>query len=518
MSIGGLRSIPVHPVLFAVFPVLFLFAQNVEETPTADVAAPLALAALGAGTALGAAFALLKDARRAAIVVSPLVLAFFSFGHVRRTLEESRFQPQVGRGIALLGLWVVLALSIAWLASRLRRNLVELTAILNVAAAALALVSLIPAATYVAATRAPADAAAHELRPGAPVDNAPDIYYLIFDRYGSQATLQRVFGIDNSPFLGWLESTGFQVIDDSRANYPKTAHSLAASLNMTYLDELAERHGPVHPDWLPIYGMLQDHAVGRFLQAQGYEYIHIGSWWDPTSVNNIADDNPRFDGRSDFSSTLYDATLAGAIRELFADEPDEPSRRRHYDIVDFQQRALARAGQAPGPTFVFAHVLLPHEPYVFDAQGRYVTAAQERAQSREAAFADQLAYTNTLIQELISDLLDVEEGSEPVIILQADEGPHPLAYERGDQEAWNWEEASIDDLEEKFQILNALYLPGEDDPELGQDLSPVNSFRLVLSHYFGADLPLLPDRQHVFRDNSHPLLFTEITDRLAAGS
>jgi hypothetical protein len=40
--------------------------------------------------------------------------------------------------------------------------------------------------------------------------------------------------------------------------------------------------------------------------------------------------------------------------------------------------------------------------------------------------------------------------------------------------------------------LSAFYLPGYDQ-SLSPTITPVNNFRLIFDHYFGADLDLLPD-------------------------
>ena len=67
------------------------------------------------------------------------------------------------------------------------------------------------------------------------VGERPDIYYLIFNRYASAATLQRYFDFSNPPFLAFLEEHGFCVARGSHANYLKTGHSLASTLQMDYL-------------------------------------------------------------------------------------------------------------------------------------------------------------------------------------------------------------------------------------------------------------------------------------------
>jgi hypothetical protein len=98
------------------------------------------------------------------------------------------------------------------------------------------------------------------------------------------------------------------------------------------------------------------------------------------------------------------------------------------------------------------------------------------------------------VLEVVDRLLDVQAGDEPVVILQADEGPFPDAYRRNETN-FDWLSATPDQVQQKFGILNALYLPGVDGGQAGVTprLSPVNEFRVVFNAYFDADLPLLPD-------------------------
>jgi hypothetical protein len=171
--------------------------------------------------------------------------------------------------------------------------------------------------------------------------------------------------------------------------------------------------------------------------------------------------------------------------------------------------------EEPGPKFVLAHVLLPHEPYVFLADGSYPDARQ-RARPEAVRFAEQLSYLNRRIRTIVDTLLDVPAERRPIIIIQADEGPQPPRYHAAPK-TFDWQTATDAELVAKFGILSAFYLPaGAPEPEVWPDLTPVNTFRLVFDRVFGAGLPLLPERIYTSENLEHPYAFTEITERLAA--
>jgi hypothetical protein len=319
---------------------------------------------------------------------------------------------------------------------------------------------------------------------GGRADQPRDIYYLVFDRYAGLETLQR-YGFDNRPFLDAIRSRGFEVAEGARANYPKTAHSLAASLNMTYLDFLEDaRHAP--DDWGPVYGLMSGSRVATFLQERGYEYVHLGSWWGPTAEDPAADLN-----------------LAPRLRIEDAGT--------HRAAALFQLEELQKLAARPGPTFVFAHVLLPHPPYVFDREGNDLPAEVAVTRSRVTNYLEQLRYTNRRILETVDLLLQGPPETDPIILLQSDEGPHPLPYEF--DRLYDWTEAPDLELQEKLGILSAYHLPGVRGAVYPY-MSPVNSFRLILSRYFGERLALLPDRSYVFRDEEHLYQFWDVTDRV----
>ena len=61
-----------------------------------------------------------------------------------------------------------------------------------------------------------------------------------------------------------------------------------------------------------------------------------------------------------------------------------------------------------------------------------------------------------------------------------------------------------------MSILNAYYFPNRDYRELYQQITPVNSMRVMLNTFFGAGLKLLPDRSY-YSTWSEPYEFMDVT-------
>lgn len=510
--VGRLRPFPFHPLLLAAYPVLFLFAQNLTEVGLGETYQPILRAATVAVGITLLAGLVLRDLRRGALIASAVVVIWFAYGYI-----EDLARPLTASRDVLLGACLVALVGVCLLAWRLRPGrIAALTTAVNVVAVLLVGLTLIDIVPHQLSRGAIAASPAGTDRPAA-APGSRDIWFLVFDRYGNEESLRDVAGIDND-LPAWLEAQGFTVAHDAHANYGRTSLSLAATLNMTLLDEIAATMGPDTDDATPINEMLQDHKVGRFLQERGYRYVHIGSWWAPTKTNRIADENPVLSAQSDFGTLLDETTLSPTIDELLGTPAPPKHHLLHRAAGLFDWNELDRVSGEPGPKFVFGHVLLPHEPYVFKANGEYSELSEEDSRFSAAGQAAQLAYTNDHIRGLVSRLLAVPEAERPIIVIAADEGPYPERYNR-DQMGFDWGQATGEELVTKFGVLQAMYLPGEasaDAPAPYPDMSVVNTFPILFDRYFGEHIPLLPDRSFTSRVWARPYDLTDVTERLRA--
>lgn len=504
---------PVHPLFLALFPVVFIYARNLTgEVSPRDLVVPLLLSVAGASLVALVFWSVFRDVHRAGFATSIVIVLVFSFGHVENKLDPVGLGN--AEGLLLIESCLLLVAGIVAIV-RFKEGIHTTTRVLNPVAIFLCVINIVPIVRFEMGTseerlEARFAPVTHIESPGG---TERDIYYLIFDRYAANQTLRDLYDFDNGAFYGWLEAAGFYVAPDSLANYPKTIHSLVSSLNMTYLDDLATEVGRDSGDWAPLTDALAGFRVATSLQGIGYRYYHVGSWWPGTGIDPAAEVNLTFDSPVEFGDILLDSTMVPALGQLLGVRDRESFERRQYRRVWFQFDALERISRDPEPTFTFAHFLLPHPPYIVDADGSFVLPEDAANESRSEAYLAQLAFTNRQIEDVVGDLLSGPADEDPIIVIQSDEGPHPIELDR-DEEAFVWPEATDAELGEKLRILNAYYLPGLEDPGLYETISPVNTFRLIFSRYFGADLPLLPDNTFVFERKAYPYRFTDVTERL----
>ncbi len=482
-----------YPALFAIYPALFLFAHNIEETSFGSLVLPLALTAAVAAPAWLVARLAVKDRGKAALLAFIALFTIFSYGHAMNLLSRiPGFTARVPAA-ASIAVWIGAAALLGAFVVRARGSFPGLTSFLNLFVAVLVALSLAPVVDFhlrpLLGPRPAKPSAGIKLdtavarREG----GAPDIYYLIFDRYAGESTLRDYYDFDNGEFLGYLKDKGFYVASESRCNYPGTFLSLASSLNMEHLSFLTEK-GPVKKG--VINRMLQDYEVWRLLKSAGYRFIHFGDWYEPTKYNRNADLNFRsggmFDVSRDFTRKFLETTLAGPlVRDSFV---SSSTRERLLEKLS----RLAEIPGTPGPKFVFAHVLLPHHPFLFGPNGENLLKRPAPSRPQELSYIDQLRFTNAKIRELVDAILARSER-DPIIILQSDEGPgeeeKPLGLIRRtpriDRNALNFRI--------RCRILNAYRFPGVEPEAFYPKISPVNSFRLLFNRYFGTRYELLPD-------------------------
>jgi hypothetical protein len=518
----------IHPFLFAVFPVLFLLAQNIQLFDMRVILRPMAASISLTLLCWGALSLVLKDRRKAGLIVSLFLLLFFSyealFDYVRPLIVGALGGYLLGmRAYVLLGCAVILGVG-GYFITRTRGDFHGSTNAANVVAAFLVGVSLVNIVAYEIETRSTRqqDAGREMMDPKrlAPEQAAmlPNIFYIVLDEYAGPDILEEIYQYDNTEFINYLARTGFYVADKSMSNYSQTCLSLASSLNLTYLDDLVAQVGVESRDYRAAASMIRDSTVVRFLKQYGYEIVAFSSGY---SVTGISDADlymaPRGDLLlSEFDRALMDMTPLTFVLNALGLQSDPADSKRERILYTFDH--LVEVSEGEGPLFVFAHIMAPHSPFVFGQHGQEIDASSECTWGRARGFicnqgsieeeylahyTDQLTFINSRVEGTVDGILS-RSARRPIILLQADTGPAAMLDREDPDNTY---------LKERFSILNAYYLPNDGDVHLHDGITPVNSFRIVFNHYFGADYELLEDESY-FSTATHPYKFINVTGEI----
>jgi hypothetical protein len=498
-----MRTVPIHPALWAVWPAAMLWRTNWEIIPSSHVTPVLYVVLASTLGAWLIARPLTRSWARSAIAVTVLTVAF-------QMLGSSPLGSITNLLIALSLL--VGCLLVVRIAPEPTVRLITFT--LNVAGVTVLIIAL--STVLMGWLRAPEPLQIDQ--PAIAPDVLPaerDILYVIPDRFGRSDVLAEQYEWDQGPFLSALEQRGFQVASRSAANYPRTAHSLSSAWNLEYLDDaVAAVHETDQANLTLLYPLLQDHHLGSIMRSLGYDYLHLGSWWTPTATQSAADEVLTMRGPSQFANFHIDRTILPNVYSVLTglDRADTRERARAHARHAFTTLEQLADERGTAPRFVLAHLLVPHDPYVFEPDGSWVAPDVEAARSREENYRRQIAFVERSLLQVIDRWLDQPVEDQPIIVVQADEGPRPLALDE-DPAGFRWVDATGSEQREKLGIITALHLPGE-EVTIPQTLSPVNTFRLVLDSYHGTGLGLLPDRISVYTSESELYRFTDVTSTL----
>ena len=509
------RPIAIHPFLFAISPILLLFSHNVTQVLLDEIIRPVIIVICFTLLLWLLLTLIVRNSNKAGIIVSTFLILFFSYGHFF----------DVTRGLAVTGL-ILWGTLFAWVVSctiMTRSNLHNPTIILNIVAAFLVAIPTGSAVYSIAsAPRVSMEIPINTTNLKKP-DKCPDIYYIILDGYARADVLKDFYEYDNSEFLEYLAQKSFYVAANSRANYCQTNLSLASSLNLKYLDDLANQVGTETVNRKPLIRMIQNSYISAFLRQYGYVFVAFSSGYSGTEIRNadVYLTLPKW--LTEFENVLINTTPIPVLQH----RPQSESRRGdtllapgqydlHRDRLLYIFDHLADMTAMDSPVFVFAHIIAPHPPFVFGEYGEPVEP------NRKFSFVDgshfmavgdreeyitnysrQLTYVNQKITQTIDEIIS-NCREAPIIILQADHGPGSML---------DWSNPDKTDFRERMTILNAYYLPDGGQEELYSGITPVNTFRIILNHYFGTDYELLADESY-FSIWDEPYKFINVTAEL----
>lgn len=500
------KKIAFHPFLFALFPILALLAYNLTEI-NFRVALRSMVISIFIALILFLLFSLIsRNMQKAAIATTYCLFLFFTYGQIYEILQK---YPILGFNLGrhrylVVAYGLLLIVGLFWIFRKLKETTI-LTQILNLMGLLLLIYPVIRISNYAIHTNLMEQKISDSATTGVPLlpkipKKLPDIYLIVLDSYTRADALLQDYKFDNSPFLDSLRSMGFYVAECSRANYPKTNGSLAAILNMEYLPVLnanlvAQGINPAD-SWV----LIRYSQVRKMLESIGYKTVAFDSGFVWSRLSD-ADVFLKYSGEPYemqvlqpfelmlirttalliWSDSVYRA-LPGYTNTTF-DNPNfnfEDHINRQLYILD----QLPRLASFSGPKFVFAHILIPHYPFVFKPNGDIVTDPQffnhlaiqpSEANTRFEGYTNEIQFVNNRMVDILQTLI-TKSNTPPIIVLMGDHGL---------------------ENENRELNLNAYYLPDNGEQSLYPSITPVNSFRVIFDKYYGTNFGLVEDISHV---------------------
>jgi hypothetical protein len=324
---------------------------------------------------------------------------------------------------------------------------------------------------------------------------APDIYMILLDAYPGDdaATLDPTFDADAFPSA--LEARGFEVERHARSNYLTTrltVPTMLADQHVEAASELDPPFGNQAADARRLREFGDEGIVLRTLRDAGYETFTVPSPAAHLGLRRVdrVIDPP---GASEFELVLLRTTWLGAALDRLM--PDFfASGARAQVLANYASAEAVAAEEHSRPRFVWVHILAPHGPIVFRADGSPIVGAE----AFNTAFKDPAGSANAtdridatfsyadFVADRTIELVDRIVAStkrEAVVVVFSDHGTD-IRFNAADPLA--------SDLNERSSVVLAIRSPGRSGL-LPAGTTPIGVLPRVLNAYLGTSLPIRSD-------------------------
>lgn len=472
LAIIGLLSV-------SVFPVVFLYCNNIDEVKFFETLQP-ALFFLSISIILCIIAAVIcKDILKGAFISIIFTILFTNYASIERIIKKISL-------LSFLKYWHIAAILLFlffqvcyFIYKRIsQESIKKMIQIISIAFCTLIVINFIPIVPKVIA-----NAKEVELKTNTNEQvqktNYPDVYYLVLDEYSQFDVMEKYYGYYPTDFKNFLEKNNFMISDTSHNEIFWTHITNTNTLNLEYI---LPNNAPLE-DALPlrkdskIFELFNSYGYNINIASQNYSLIYDGI--EHIAENPFGGDyNPRNEkisgNTSQFQWMVYTKTPFYIFQDVFNRSVLEIDRGITESLFNYIELYSEKSEESP--KFTYVHIRSPHQPFLFDKDGKAVENSQIYNWSNKNYYLNQYIFVSNRIQKSIQAILD--NNPDSIIILQSDHSA------RGGEN----KEVPIEDSD-KLRILNAVYYPNSDINIEGQ--SGLNTIRIVINKLFGLDYELL---------------------------
>jgi len=433
---------------------------------------------------------ILHNGTKSAIILTVFVLLFFNYGIIYDSFDDFEFNGSYLRHQYLLVFFVVIFSVILFYILKTKHSLSKIN--FGIQIFSLFVISI--GITFVITATLTDSYEKNEIK-----EENPNIYYFILNAYANPEIMKSVYQYNNDHFINFLKSKSFYVPENSFSNYRHGFLSLSSSLNIEYVNYFSDIIPTNSRNFHLIYQTVDQNRIMKYFKSNGYKIINFGSYDGLTGNIEVAEihlcKNDPFLESQILMMVIRKSMMSPIYTEFF----DEISNEREICVFE----TLKKIYKDPQPTFTFVYFHIPHSPYRFSSDGKFVSFPPANTKLSETehiiGYTEQTKFLENSLKITLSEIIFNDPNS--IIIIQSDVGTSLQSLDNNET------------MLRKMKIFNAYYLGGNETELLYDSITPVNSFRIILKEFFNENLELLDDKLY-YSEYGQELNFTDVTLKL----
>ena len=471
----------LHPLLFLIIFVIMPYAQYAGLIPLAQTIVPFIVLCVFALFFYLIIKRIVKKADVAVALLTPFLIIFWNYGILYEYISSLTNGTKFKSPVLILATLFILIILVVYIVKVLRVREVTIKKVNKffcIIAVALIIFNIFSATRQSIATEKIIESSSMT---GIPLRNhispLPDIYFVILDEYAAPSQMKSYLQYDMSPFVEYLRQKGFMVTEMSTQSL-STAEIMEDRLNMEAKNrqEVASTPSSLSSSLLENMNIINTHEKEQIIRTRnskvivyfksiGYQFIQMGSWFAQTRYNQLADQNINCFGFQ-FKDELSTIIANNSVLRLVL-----INRYFHSTAVLDAFAVLENMPIIAGkPKFIFTHIICPHTPFVFGANGEKLDLTLGKNKDNKQLYLDQHIFITKKVKEFVDQKLSTSQTA-PVIIIQADHG------------------FRVDKIQ-AHQVFSAIYMPDYKGDPWADALPSYNTFPLILNDLFGTNFDI----------------------------
>jgi hypothetical protein len=471
------KIILIHPLLFSFIFVISPYAQYDELIPATQIFRPLII--LYAITLIS--FLLIKLMTKnegiSVAILSPFLMIFCNYGVMYDAMSQYLRGTKLHAVVVVISIIVILIVMILYIIRIIRAHADAIKKVNTgfcIVAVCLFIYNIFISTIDMADPTKIKEANFFSVSSNKNENRTlPDIYFIILDEYAAPSQMKSLFRYDMTPFVKQLKQKGF-IITEMKTESLDTAVILDEILNMeekknrknllsssNSFSSSLDSIGLINSAVLQRMVDIRDNKVVRFLKNHGYQFINMGSWYTPTRYNQRADVNRNFWGfqlEEELSTIIVQNSC---LRLIFINKTHSFHRKAILEAFSALEHSFENSGK---PNFIFAHIICPHTPYIFGANGETISESPTDINVKKQLYLAQHIFITKEVNTLVNHIMS-NSRPHPLIIIQSDHGFRL-------------------DKDSAHKTFSAVFIPSVKTTPWPDNIHSYNTFRIIFNTLF----------------------------------